>query len=287
MFLLSICIPTFNRENKLKLMLDSINPNPNVEIIVCDDGSTDKTKQTVETYNKKLNIKYIYQKNSGVSAAILNAYHNASGKYLIKMDSDDCFSENGLNYILETINNNKEIEAFLYGVYTKKKNKISKNLPPNGKTNFISVRADSKIKGDLKEVVLRDVVLKYMYEVPENIKRIPPGLLWFKIAEDYNCLSFNHAVAIKNYSEEGISSKIHYLKTTYPGPMVELYDLLSNSEVYKSNLYRWQSRLLWARYSFHNNSMKISNWWHCFVFLPGYLIYLLDRIKSYKMKFIK
>ena len=100
MQLLSICIPTFNRQKKLKLMLDSINSNTDVEIIICDDGSTDETQKIVDSFTDRLKIKYIYQKNLGVSAAILNAYNQASGKYLIKMDSDDCFSDTGLNFIL-------------------------------------------------------------------------------------------------------------------------------------------------------------------------------------------
>ena len=197
MQLLSICIPTFNRQKKLKLMLDSINSNTDVEIIICDDGSTDETQKIVDSFTDRLKIKYIYQKNLGVSAAILNAYNQASGKYLIKMDSDDCFSDTGLNFILDTIKNNEEKEAFLYGVYTNKNNKIAKNLPPNAITNFISVRADYKIQGDLKEVVRRNIVQKYMYKVPKEIKRIPPGLLWYRIAEKYNCLSFKQSCCYK------------------------------------------------------------------------------------------
>ena len=278
MQLLSICIPTFNRQKKLKLMLDSINSNTDVEIIICDDGSTDETQKIVDSFTDRLKIKYIYQKNLGVSAAILNAYNQASGKYLIKMDSDDCFSDTGLNFILDTIKNNEEKEAFLYGVYTNKNNKIAKNLPPNAITNFISVRADYKIQGDLKEVVRRNIVQKYMYKVPKEIKRIPPGLLWYRIAEKYNCLSFSKAVAIKNYSEDGITSKMHHLKISYPEAMVELYDLLSNSNVYKSNIYRWKARLLWCRYSFHNRSMNLKKWWHWFVYVPGWTIYFFDKI---------
>ena len=39
-------------------------------------------------------------------------------------------------------------------------------------------------------------------DVAENIKRIPPSLLWVKIAEYHNCLSFNKDVAIKNYLDD-------------------------------------------------------------------------------------
>ena len=102
MYLLSVCIPTFNREQNLKKMLSSIKFNSKVEIVVCDDGSTDKTKDLLKKYSNKLNLKYIYQKNSGVSAAMVKAYNHATGKYVIKMDSDDLFTVNGLNFILET-----------------------------------------------------------------------------------------------------------------------------------------------------------------------------------------
>lgn len=280
MYLLSVCIPTFNREHNIKKMLDSIKPYSNVEIVVCDDGSTDKTRELIEKYYDKLNIKYIYQKNSGVSAAMLKAYNHASGKYVIKMDSDDLFTESGLEFILETIKNNPDQVAFLYGLLTIKKKTHKKNLPPNGVTNFIV--ADIKVKGDLKQVVSKEIVLKYMYKVPKGVKRIPPGLLWAKIAEDYNCLSFSNAVAIKNYLDAGITSKMLYLKTSYPTAMVELYKLLSDSGVYKSFIYRWRSRLLWARYSFHNHSIHINNWWHWFVFIPGWGIYIIDKIRLKK-----
>ena len=177
------------------------------------------------------------------------------------------------------------IKALLYGIKTLKKNIYRSNLPPNGITNFISVRADQKIKGDLKEVVKREIVLKYMYEVPKDVKRIPPSLLWVKIAEDYNCLSFKKAVAIKNYLEKGITSKMLYLKTTYPSTMVELYERLSNSRVYQSFVFRWKFRLLWARYSFHNNSINTNKLWHYLVYFPGWCIYKIDKLildKKYK-----
>ena len=282
MYLLSICIPTFNREKNLKRMLNSIKLNSHVEIIVCDDGSTDKTNQLLKNHFNIPNLKYIFQKNSGVSAAMLTAYQNATGKYVIKMDSDDLFTDNGLDFILDTLRDNPKIEAFLYGVKTIKRNISSKNSPPNGMTNFISVRADKKIKGDLKEVVRRKIVLKYMYNVPNNVKRIPPGLLWVKIAEDFNCLSFNNIVAIKNYLDEGITSKMLYLKISYPAAMVELYERLSYSKVYTSYTYRWRSRLLWARYSFHNHSIHIKTWWQLFVYLPSWFIYKVDKFRIKK-----
>lgn len=282
MYLLSVCIPTYNRENNLKNMLNSIQPYRNVEVVICDDGSTDNTKKLVETFNGKLNIKYIFQKNYGVSSAISKAYSYATGKFVIKMDSDDLFMEDGLDYILQSLKKNLNQKAFLFGVKKIQQKIVSLNLPPNGLTNFISVRADLKVKGDLKEVVSRDLVMKYIPKFPNNFRRIPPGLLWVKIAEDFNCLSYKKAVAIKNYLNDGISSKILYLTTQHPESMIELNERLSDSKVYKSYLYRWRSRLLWARYSFHNKSIKIKCWWHWFVLIPGIFFYIIDKIRLFK-----
>lgn len=284
MYLLSICIPTYNRENDLKNMLNSIKSNNDIEIVICDDGSTDNTKELVKKYYNKLNIKYIFQKNSGVSAAMLTAYNNSSGKYVIKMDSDDLFTDDGLDFILNTIVKNSNQVAFLFGVKTIKKNFHSENIPPRGIINFISVYADHNVKGDLKQVVSKKIVLKYMYEVPSNVRRIPPGLLWVKIAEDYNCLSFNKAVAIKNYLDDGITSKILYLNASYPDALVELNQRLVESKVYKSIIYRWRSRLLWSRYSFHNNSIHFKNWWNWLVYVPGLCIFIIDNIKLNKFR---
>lgn len=279
MYLLSICIPTFNRRKNLKNMLDSIKPNSRTEIVICDDGSTDKTSELVKKYYNTLNIKYIYQKNSGVSAAMLKAYVCATGKYVIKMDSDDLFNDDGLEFILKTLTNNKEQVAFLYGVNAIKNKSQLNNLPPNGIYNFTSIRADYNIKGDLKEVVRRKIVLKYLYKVPKGVKRIPPSLLWTKIAEDYNCLSFSKVVAIKNYLDNGINSKMLFLKVNYPEAMSEVYKILADSKVYKSSIYRWRSRLLWARYSFHNNTMYLKHWWNWIILIPGWCIYKIDKIR--------
>ncbi len=284
MYLLSICIPTFNRKNELENILDTIKSNNDIEVVICDDGSNDNTDKLVKNYYSKLNIKYIFQKNLGVSAAMLTAYNNSSGKYVIKMDSDDLFTDDGISFILDSIKKNTNQVAFLFGVKTVKKNFKSENIPPSGIINFISVYADHNVKGDLKQVVKTEIVLRYMYDVPRKVRRIPPGLLWIKIAEDFNCLSFNKAVAIKNYLDDGITSKILYLNASYPEALVELNHRLVYSKVYRSIIYRWRSRLLWSRYSFHNNSINLKYWWTWIVFIPGLFIFIIDIIRLNKFK---
>ena len=85
----SVIIPTFNREQYITNAIDSVLDQNyrNYEIIVVDDGSKDNTRDILQRYGNK--IKYIYQNNSGVSAARNRGIANSKGKWLAFLDSDD------------------------------------------------------------------------------------------------------------------------------------------------------------------------------------------------------
>jgi glycosyltransferase involved in cell wall biosynthesis len=65
----SVIIPTYNRAAFVVLAIESVLSQhfTDYEIIVVDDGSQDNTKERMRPYNGR--IKYLYQPNSGVSAA--------------------------------------------------------------------------------------------------------------------------------------------------------------------------------------------------------------------------
>jgi len=87
----SVVIPTYNRKNTLKLVLDSLfrqnYPKNKYEIVVVDDGSSDGTKETIDKLKKKapVDLRYIKQERKGFrpgQAANLGA-KNAKGKLLL------------------------------------------------------------------------------------------------------------------------------------------------------------------------------------------------------------
>jgi glycosyltransferase involved in cell wall biosynthesis len=85
----SIIIPTYNSAEYIAETLDSAfaQTYKNCEIIVIDDGSTDNTKEVLQSYMSK--IKYIYKENGGVSSARNVGIENAEGEYIAFLDSDD------------------------------------------------------------------------------------------------------------------------------------------------------------------------------------------------------
>lgn len=101
----SIIVPAYNTEKYIDKCLDSIfsNTYKNFEVIIVNDGSTDKTESIIKKYIKKYdNIIYIKQKNMGLSMARNNGIKKATGDYLLFIDSDDYVEEN----LLENINKN-------------------------------------------------------------------------------------------------------------------------------------------------------------------------------------
>ncbi len=101
--IISFIIPSFNRAHSLPSAIDSIyrQSSSNWELIIVDDGSWDKTKDTVKPYLKDSRIKYFYQENSGVSVARNFGVNKSSGDFIIFLDSDDCFREDLVKKINE------------------------------------------------------------------------------------------------------------------------------------------------------------------------------------------
>ena len=87
---ISVVIPTYNRYELLKRALTSVfaQTHQPTEVIVVDDGSSDETQQITQDFP---NIKYFYQKNSGVSSARNLGIKKSSCEWIAFLDSDDEF----------------------------------------------------------------------------------------------------------------------------------------------------------------------------------------------------
>ncbi|MEG4206887.1 glycosyltransferase [Microcoleus sp. Pol7_A1] len=89
--LISVIIPVYNGARYIVQAVESAlgQTFTNLEIIVVDDGSTDRTQQVLQPYIDR--IRYIYQKNQGVGVARNQACQLARGKFLAFLDADDYF----------------------------------------------------------------------------------------------------------------------------------------------------------------------------------------------------
>ncbi|MGU8897253.1 glycosyltransferase family 2 protein [Clostridium perfringens] len=137
--IVSVLIPVYNREKYISKALDSVinQTYSNLEIIIVDDFSNDKSKEILREYEKKDNrIKIIYKKqNKGVGEARNDLISNASGKYIVFCDSDDYIELNEVENLVK-IMETKDVDLVIFR-YRLIKKKISlkpkKIYMPNGK----------------------------------------------------------------------------------------------------------------------------------------------------------
>ena len=104
---ISVVIPTYNRYEVLQRALKSVylQTHKPKEVIVIDDGSTDKTSQIQNLFPE---IKYFYQENSGVSSARNLGINKSTNEWIAFLDSDDEFHVDKLNLHVEFHKNNPD-----------------------------------------------------------------------------------------------------------------------------------------------------------------------------------
>lgn len=87
---ISLIVPVFNRPGEVDELLGSLSlqTDPDFEVVIVEDGSTLSSLQVVESYKSKLNIKYFFKANSGPGPSRNYGGREASGNYLIFLDSD-------------------------------------------------------------------------------------------------------------------------------------------------------------------------------------------------------
>ena len=126
---LSIIVPAFNVEKYIHKCLSSLlnQTSDDYEIIVINDGSTDKTDQIIEeTYQCK--IKYINKgKNTGLSDTRNIGTESANGDYIIFVDADDYVENDCVYQCKEIVKHNPRADVIYVGHYKEKNNERLKN----------------------------------------------------------------------------------------------------------------------------------------------------------------
>ena len=128
---LSIIIPVYNTEDYIRQCIESVLNIKNIqtEIVVVNDGSTDKSLTILEEYaEKNNNIKIITQENQGASAARNTGIRVCTGDYIYFLDSDDWIDTDSFEKIIEELESgyksNNEIDVVVgkekaYSEFTK------------------------------------------------------------------------------------------------------------------------------------------------------------------------
>lgn len=124
--LVSIIVPVYNAEKYLDKCISSILEQTyhNIELILVNDGSTDKSEQICIEYTKNDNrIIYLKQSNAGPSASRNNGISRSKGDYIQFLDADDYLDKNSVDILVEAI---KDVDYVIAGYFNIRENKQEK-----------------------------------------------------------------------------------------------------------------------------------------------------------------
>ena len=173
---ISIIIPAYNIENYIENCLESLinQTYKNIEIIVVNDGSKDKTLQIINEFAKKDNrIKVINQQNQGVSESRNNALEKVEADYIMFVDGDDWIEKNTCEIVINEIKKeNPDILCFAY-IREYKNNALKKAVFEEEKSIF----KNSEIKDKLHRRLFGLISEELMH--PEKLDVLSP--VWGKV----------------------------------------------------------------------------------------------------------
>ena len=129
-------MPVYNRENDLYYSIRSVQCQKmeDIEIVLINDGSTDKTLETIQKFkeedprikiiNNEKNRKILFSKSIGALYA--------NGKYILELDQDDVFiSSNAFNILYNEAENNN-LDLLQFRDFTLRKFHFDKNVKGEG-----------------------------------------------------------------------------------------------------------------------------------------------------------
>lgn len=105
--LISFIIPVYNRPQEIDELLESVSHQSfkDFEIVIVEDGSTLSSQDIIEHWKSSLSIRYILQENTGPGPARNTGARDASGDWLIFLDSDCLLPENYASEVASQLKN--------------------------------------------------------------------------------------------------------------------------------------------------------------------------------------
>ena len=218
---LTIFTPTYNRAHLLPLLYKSLckQNNNNFIWLIIDDGSTDNTKDLIASWieDNIINIKYLYQKNSGKHIAHNKAVEICNTELFVCVDSDDILTYNAVNIILTYWHKDKNNINFVG--YCLRRGDLNGN--PTGKNwlndnrliSFFDLYEYHKYRGKLVLIWITNILKHYNFPEFKNEKFVTENVLYYQISYKQPMKLLNEIIYLFEYKKDGYTKqgeKLYY-----------------------------------------------------------------------------
>lgn len=256
--LLTILTPTHNRGKYLGDIFKVLQQqtNQNFEWMIVDDGSTDNTKEIVESFieSNKLRIRYFYKENGGKHTAVNYGLKYISTKLTVILDSDDTFTNDAVEVIEKIYSENKNeknICGFTFLRQRKNGELFGKAFPREGRYNFSEWRLSKISAGERCNVFYSEIMKQYPFSEYEGEKYIGESTMMIKMSYKYDMIGKNIVIGISDYLEGGLTDSNRRLRLHSLLGSIEYCNLCMMPGIYWRR--RLKSALLYDTYGFLKN----------------------------------
>ena len=245
--MIAIVIPLYNKENQIANTLQTVfnQTFQDFEIVIVNDGSTDKSVEEVEKFNDA-RIRLIHQENAGVSAARNRGIKETKYDLIALLDADDEWKPEYLQEQINLINNFPECNVFAcayeYRDDKGKSRQITLNKMPFSSqtgvlTNYFEVASCSSPPFCSINIVARKECFLNIGGFPVGVKSGEDLLTWARLALKYK-IAYNTipcaVYLIESESKKGNPPVDLKITTDYVGVSLEkLYQQEANKNVKK------------------------------------------------------
>lgn len=212
MKMLTIFTPTYNRAYCLNTCYQSLLRQTSNDFVwlIIDDGSTDNTKELVESWMKEnqIEIRYHCQENQGMHGAHNTAYALIETELNVCIDSDDYMPDQAVERIITFWNEhgNEKVSGMI-GLDSDNDHKIiGTELPDNLKTSTLfDLYHKHGVVGDKKLVLRTELTKNFPYPLFENERYVGLAYKYYMLDMDYELLLLNDILCCVEYLPDGSS----------------------------------------------------------------------------------
>ena len=164
----TVIIPVYNSEQYLRECIDSLLGQTidfeQIQVILIDDGSTDNSLNICNEYTYlNNNIKVYSQQNSGPSVARNLGIKNATGKYIMYLDSDDTLDKNTIKLVSDFFD--KHYDEIDMVTYYDQYYKNGKKLQPHQRYKYLKKTGIYDLKNNINIMQVRlNIAVKNLFE---------------------------------------------------------------------------------------------------------------------------